>query len=184
MSEQSRMAAKIRAKQGQSQPVEIGEHQYVYKLLKRKKCQKVLYNLVTPFIKIVSTVIETVHVPIGDLITALIKGEEDFDFEAYFKEMFKDKSSFNMDSIAKLFETLPFEKYWELACSILDDVEIDGTQYGKLDNHDFFDTRPLDLVKAISQGITVNYPFLIGFVKKKGDGSDDSSPATPRPSVK
>lgn len=164
------MAKQIREAQGQSHAVQVGEHSYVFKKLKRKRCHQVLHGLVAPFIRIVSTLIESVE---ALNLGALIRGEEDFDFDAIFKE-----GAFNTDNLAKLIDALPFDVYWELACNILDEVEIDGVQQGSLEDHEFFDDKPLEMAKAILKGIEVNYPFLGGLIKSKNDGSNDSSPTS------
>lgn len=164
MSSQKQIARKIRNAQGQSHGVEIGERVYVYKKLKRKKCHKVLYNLAAPFIRIVSTLIEATSIHIG----ALIQGKTDFEFDKLFEK-------FDAESLAELIESFPFDQYWTLACNILDDVEIDGLQYGALENHEFFDDKPLEMLKAILKGIEVNYPFLGDMIKSGDSGSNDSS---------
>ncbi|MCK4960789.1 MAG: hypothetical protein KAT00_15355 [Planctomycetes bacterium] len=185
MNQQRQLADKMRAAQGQTPAVGIeykvqtGEDEngkpvfetqirsYVFKKLKRKKCHQVLHSLVAPFIRVVSTLIETVAVPIG----ALIKGEADFDFDKAFKE-----GKFNTESLAGLVESMPFEQYWALAQNILNGVEVDKIQLGNLDDHEFFDDKPLEMVKAILKGVEVNYPFLKDMMKSKGSGSKDSPP--------
>jgi hypothetical protein len=163
------MAQKIREAQGQSPTVEVDGRNYVYKKLKRRKCHQVLYNLVAPFIRIVSTFIQEIAVPISDIVQG--KFNADKMAEGLTKEF-----SVNTSAIANLISGLPFEEYWALAQNILNGVEIDGVQYGNLDDHDFYDDKPLHLVKAILKGIEVNYPFLKDMIKKKADGSTASSP--------
>jgi hypothetical protein len=183
--QQRQLAEKMRAAQGQTAPVGIeykvqtGEDEdgrpifetrvraYVFKKLKRKKCHQVLHSLVAPFIRVVSTLIETVAIPIG----SLIKGEADFDFDKAFKD-----GNFNTESLAGLVESMPFDQYWALAQNILNGVEVDKTNLGNLDDHEFFDDKPLEMLKAILKGIEVNYPFLKDAMKKKGSGSKDSPP--------
>jgi len=166
MSQQRKLAREIRAAQGQSPAVDIDGKQYVFRKLKRKKCHEVLYNLVAPFIRIVATLIESVALPIGELI----RGETEFDFSKMFKS-----EKFNTDTLATLLDSLPFEQYWTLACNILNDVEINGTQMGVLDDNDYYDDKPLEMLKAILKGIEVNYPFLKALVRKKEHGSNGSS---------
>lgn len=161
---QRELARKMREAQGQTPAVEINGRQYVFRKLKRKKCHQVLYNLVAPFIRIVAALIETVAIPIGKLTSG------EFDVEALLKS---DK--LNTDTLASVLESLPFDDFWALACNILDSVEIDGIQYGKLDDHEFFDDKPFEMLKAMLKGIEVNYPFLGDLIKKKENGKDDSS---------
>jgi hypothetical protein len=169
------MAQKIREAQGQSPAIEVDGRSYVYKKLKRKKCHQVLYGLVAPFIKIVSTFIQDVAIPLGSITSG------EFDPGKWASDTTKGLS-INTDTIVKLVESLPFDEYWALAQNILNGVEIDGVQYGNLDDHEFYDDKPLHLVKAIFTGIQVNYPFLKDMIKKKESGSTDSSegPAAPK----
>ena len=177
MNKQRQMADKMRAAQGQASAIEVDEHKYVYKKLERKKCHQVLYNLVAPFVKIISTFIEGMAIPAGKIISG------DFDAGEWAAKATKDLS-LSTDTLVELLEALPFEKYWELAQNLLDDVEIDGVQFGKLDDHGYYDDKPIHMAKAIFNGIRVNYPFLSDMIKKKDDGSKDSSQENPTPASK
>jgi len=169
MSKQRQIARNIREAQGQSHAVEVDGRIYVYKKLKRKKCHQVLYSLVTPFLRAVSAVVQTISIPVEDLKSGKLNVED-------WSKSLGNSITVTTDSLADLMQSFPFEDYWKLACMIFDEVEIDGVQYNDLESHEFFDDKPLHMAKAILQGVKVNYPFLKDLVKKKGDGSKDSSP--------
>jgi hypothetical protein len=116
-------------------------------------------------------------IPAGQLISGDLKAGE------WASKVTKD-FSLNTDTLVGLLEAMPFEKYWELAENILNDVEIDGVQFGKLEDHDYYDDKPIHMAKAIFKGIQVNYPFLSDMMKKKESGSKDSSQENPTPTSK
>jgi hypothetical protein len=174
MNQQRQMADKMRAAQDQSHAVEVDGHLYVYKKLKRRRCHQVMHSLVAPFIQIVSTFMTQIMVPVGEIATGK------FDPSKLAQGMTKDLT-LNTDALLDLVKALPFEDYWALAQNILDDVEVDGVQLGKLDQHEYYDDKHLEMVKAILHGVGVNYPFLKDLIKKKDAGSADLSPESPVP---
>jgi hypothetical protein len=161
----------MREAQGQSHSVEVDEHIYVYKKLKRRKCHQVLHSLVEPFIKIVSAFIGNISISVNQIISG------GFDAKQLVQNL-------DIEVITDLMKGLPFDTYWTLAQNILDEVEVNGVQLGKLDDHEFYDDKPLHMVKAIWKGIEVNYPFLKDMIRKKGDGSTDSPKENSEPTKK
>lgn len=150
----------MRAIQGQAPPIEVAGKQYVFRKLKRKECHRVLYNLVQPFITIVSTLMQAID--LKDL-----RNLDSLDF-----------GKIDISVIGQVFDALPFDRFWELACSMLNGVVVDGKPIEDLDESEYYDDKQIELIQAIFTSIKVNYPFLTGWIKPAG-GSKGSSPSKP-----
>ena len=162
----SQLAAEIRAIQGQSEPIEVAGKLYVFKKLTRRDCQETLYNLVKPLIKTVSTVIEGVDLEIEDLtnIDKIAKAVMD-----------------NVGLVGEIFDAIPYDNIHRLAQKLLKDVIIDSAivpddfENPDADEPGYYDDKQLELLQAMIKAVQVNYPFLGGLMKRKGDTKKDSS---------
>ena len=165
------VADKLREVQGQLPPVKIvvftsGEERlYTFTKLKRKECQETLYNLVKPFIAIVTRIIES----------------SDIDFENIDPE--KPESieikGLDVNLVGQIFDAIPFERFWLLASKLLKNVVVDGVPIDDFDNDEedtpgYYDDKQIELIQAVYTSAMVNYPFLPGLMKM-GKRSKDSN---------
>ncbi len=171
------VADKLREVQGQLPPVKITvfttgeERSYVFTKLKRKECHQTLYNLVKPFIAIITTFIENVKGSDGKPIDL-----EKIDPEKPDSINFK---GLDMNLVGQVFDTIPFDQFWLLASSLLKNVVIDGVPIDDFEDTEsnsvgYFDDKQVELIQAVYTATMVNYPFLSGFLKK-GKKSKDSN---------
>ena len=161
--------------QGETPGVLVAGKTYKYKLLKRERCQRTLYELIPPFLELVKAVLGSGVVPIKDIFEPIIKaaiaGEKmpdipDFDY---------DFSKVDLGVISAAFRSMPWAEFWSLAQALLDGVTIDTQGYGKLKDHEYYDDKQPELISAMLMGLRVNYPHLVAFLPK-ASGGDDSTP--------
>lgn len=155
------VADKLREIQGQLPPVKItvfttGEEKiYTFTKLKRKECHETLYNLVKPFITIVSTIIENAKDADGKPI----------DLENIDPEKTGKLKGLDIALIGQIFEAIPFDRFWLLAKKLLKGVIVDGIPINDFDNDDenvegYYDDKQIELLQAVYTAAMVNYPFL------------------------
>lgn len=166
--------------QGQSPGVEVAGKTYIYKLLKREKCQRTLYGLIPPFLDMVKVIMGSGVLPLKEIfkpiIEAAVAGRSipeipNFEF---------DFTKIDLGAISNAFRSMPFDEFWGLAQALLDKVNIDGEAYGKLKDHDYYDRRQKELIQAMLMGLRVNYPHLVASLPM-ASGGDDSTPAKTDP---
>lgn len=166
--------------QGQSPGVEVAGKTYIFKLLKREKCQRTLYGLIPPFLDMVNVIMGSGVLPLKEIFEPIVKAAlagksipdiPDFDF---------DFEKINLGAISNAFRSMPFDEFWGLAQALLDKVNIDGEAFGKLKDHDYYDRRQKELIQAMLMGLRVNYPHLVASLPM-ASGGDDSTPAETAP---
>jgi hypothetical protein len=152
----------LRAVQGQSEAIEVCGKEYSYCKLTRRRAQVTLKSLVGPFVRAASSAIGAISG--GATLSELLSGTVDIDLDKV-----------DIVKAAEALEAMSDDEYWRLACRILDNVEIDGNQLGRLDDHGYYDDKHWEFVLAILIGVQVNYPFVGAMTAPKDDGQDDSN---------
>jgi hypothetical protein len=162
------LADELRAHQGQTPTIEVVGKQYSFRKLKRKKCQKVLYSLVVPFLR-----------------TALkITGMEEFTLDKLLQGKIAiklDPGKVTMTTVLEVIEALLFDDLWALASAVLGDVQIDGRQYGELDDHEYYDDKQSEMLVALVTGLRVNYPHIAVLMQPASGDGDSGQPEMETP---
>lgn len=149
--------------QGQTPPVLVAGKPYVFRRLKRKDCQRVIYSLIPPFIDVVNVIMDSGAIPLQKLLT----GDVEFDI-----------SKFDLGAISKALRAMPFDEFWALAKALLSGVKIDKQSFGDLDDHDYYDDKQGELIQAMLMGLRVNYPHLAALINTASGGGDSTQAET------
>lgn len=162
------MTDEIRRVQGLSEPTNItGDDKtvrvYMFKKLRRREIHRVQYQLISPVLRLIQGVIETMQSAQGEgkkfSLGDLEKGDIDF-------------QNFDVSPFAKLIDEIGFDRYWEIATAVLDNVVVDNRALGPLEDSEYYDDKPIEMLRAIAAGVSINFPFVRGVLlraKKKFD---------------
>jgi hypothetical protein len=168
MDQNQNVANMLRDKQGRTPVIEVkgsgGKvRSYSFRRLVRRELQETRFDLISPLMRCISKFKDEL-ISAGTTPADLLKG--DIDIETILK--------MDISSLADVLDTVGFSRVWELARRLLNGAEIDGAIMLSIDEDDYFNDKPIEMVRAVILAAKLINPFT-----ESSESTGSGSTATP-----